>query len=283
MTGTGTGSDSGERYDARAPGRLADKVAVVVGGGQTPGETIGNGRAISVRFASEGASVVVVDRIGDRAKDTVAELVAGGHVAVAVAGDVTDSDDCRAMIEAATETFGRLDILVNNVGIGGDDGGPVGLDEAVWDRIMDVNLKSMYLTCKHALPVMRTQGSGAIVNISSLAAVASTNMLAYKTSKAGVNALTQSVANGNAKHGIRCNAIMPGLMDTPMAVDALAEALGVDRTMVAERRAAEVPLGGRQGSAWDVANAALFLASDEASFITGVVLPVDGGQAARIG
>ncbi len=264
-------------------GRLDGKVVLVVGGGQTPGETVGNGRAICIRFAHEGASMVVVDRIVERAEETVAQLAASGHAAVAVGADVTSSDDCRAMVEAATETFGRLDVLVNNVGIGGQDGGPVSLDEDVWDRIQDVNLKGMYLTCKHALPVMRQQGSGTIVNISSLAAVASTNMLAYKTSKAGVNALTQAVANGNAKHGIRANAIMPGLMDTPMAVDAVAVALGVDRAQVADRRAEQVPLRQRQGTAWDVANAALFLASDEAQFITGVALPVDGGQAARVG
>ncbi len=264
-------------------GRVEGKVALVVGGGQTPGATIGNGRAIATRLAQEGASVVVVDRIVDRAEDTVEQLAAEGHVSLAIGGDVTSSDDCQAMVAAATETFGRLDVLVNNVGIGGQDGGPVSLDEDVWQRIHDVNLKGMYLTCKHALPVMREQRSGAIVNISSLAAVASTNMLAYKTSKAGVNALTQAVANGNAKHGIRANAIMPGLMDTPMAVDALADALGVDRAQVAERRAEQVPLGQRQGTAWDVANAALFLASDEAQFITGVILPVDGGQAARVG
>ena len=263
--------------------RLDGKVALVTGGGQTPGETLGNGRAICIRFAQEGASVVVADRITERAEETVERLGSEGHAAVAVTADVTRSDDCRVMVETAVERFGRLDVLVNNVGIGGADGGPVSLAEEVWDRIQEVNLKGMYLTCKHALPVMREQGAGAIVNISSLAAVASTNMLAYKTSKAGVNALTQAVANGNAKHGIRANAIMPGLMDTPMAVDALAEALGVERSQVAEARAAQVPLGQRQGTAWDVANAALFLASDEAQFITGVVLPVDGGQAARIG
>ena len=264
-------------------GRVAGRTALVVGGGQTPGATIGNGRAIAVLLAREGASVVVADRDLSRAEETVAQIIAEGGIAVAAEADVTVGDDCAAMVAATTATYGSLDILINNVGIGGNDGGPVSLDEAVWDRIQAVNLKGMYLTCKHALPVMREQGSGAIVNISSLAAIASTNMLAYKTSKAGVNALTQAVANGNAKHGIRANAIMPGLMDTPMAVDALAESLGVDRELVAERRAAQVPLGQRQGSAWDVAHAALFLASDEAGFITGVVLPVDGGQAARVG
>lgn len=264
-------------------GRLEDKVALVVGGGQTPGETIGNGRAIAVTFARQGAKVMVADRLRERAQDTVDEIESDGGVAAAVVGDVRSSADCHAMVEATTGAFGSLDILVNNVGIGAGDSGPVSLEENVWDHIQDVNLKGMYLMCKHALPVMRAQGEGVIVNISSIAAVCSVGLLAYKTSKAGVNALTHAVAMGNAKHGIRANAIMPGLMDTPMAVDDLARALDVDRAMVAERRAEQVPLGQRQGTAWDVANAALFLASEEAQFITGVALPVDGGQSARIG
>jgi NAD(P)-dependent dehydrogenase (short-subunit alcohol dehydrogenase family) len=264
-------------------GRLSGKVALVVGGGQTPGETTGNGRAISCRFAAEGASVVVADRVLERAQETVAIIEADGGTATAVAGDITASDDCAAMVAAAVEAHGRLDVVVDNVGIGGNDGGPVGLDEAVWDRIQAVNLKGAYLLCKHALPVLREQGSGAIVLVSSVAAVCSTGMLAYTTSKAALNALCHEVAMGNAKRGIRCNAVMPGLMDTPMAVDALAEALGVDRALVSERRDAMVPLGGRQGTSDDVANAVLFLASDEARFITGAILPVDGGQSARIG
>jgi NAD(P)-dependent dehydrogenase (short-subunit alcohol dehydrogenase family) len=266
-----------------AEGRLAGKVALVVGGGQTPGETTGNGRAISCRFAAEGAAVVVVDRLLERAQETVAIIEADGGTAVAVAGDITSSDDCAGMVAAAVEAHGRIDVVVDNVGIGGNDGGPVGLDEAVWDRIQAVNLKGAYLLCKHALPVLRDQGSGAIVLVSSVAAVCSTGMLAYTTSKAALNALCHEVAMGNATRGIRCNAVMPGLMDTPMAVDALAEALGVDRALVSERRDAMVPLGGRQGTSDDVANAVLFLASDEARFITGAVLPVDGGQSSRIG
>lgn len=266
-----------------AEGRLAGKVALVVGGGQTPGETTGNGRAISCRFAAEGAAVVVADRLLERAQETVAIIEADGGTAVAVAGDITSSDDCAGMVAAAVEAHGRIDVVVDNVGIGGNDGGPVGLDEAVWDRIQAVNLKGAYLLCKHALPVLRDQGSGAIVLVSSVAAVCSTGMLAYTTSKAALNALCHEVAMGNAKRGIRCNAVMPGLMDTPMAVDALAEALGVDRALVSERRDAMVPLGGRQGTSDDVANAVLFLASDEARFITGAVLPVDGGQSSRIG
>jgi NAD(P)-dependent dehydrogenase (short-subunit alcohol dehydrogenase family) len=264
-------------------GRLAGKVALVVGGGQTPGETTGNGRAISCRFAAEGASVVVADRILERAQETVDIIETGGGTAITVAGDITSSDDCAAMVTVAVETHGRIDVVVDNVGIGGNDGGPVSLDEAVWDRIQAVNLKGAYLLCKHALPVLREQGSGSIVLVSSVAAVCSTGMLAYTTSKAALNALCHEVAMGNAKRGIRCNAVMPGLMDTPMAVDALAEALGVDRAVVSERRDAMVPLGGRQGTSDDVANAVLFLASDEARFVTGAVLPVDGGQSARIG
>ena len=148
---------------------------------------------------------------------------------------------------------------------------------------MDVNLRSMWRTCRAAVPELRRSGNGAIVNVSSLAAIASAGGLtAYKLSKAGVNALTQNLAVTNARHGVRANAIMPGFIDTPMAVDAVARMGDGDRAKVADARASVVPMG-RQGTAWDVANAALFLASDEAAFITGVVLPVDGGQSARVG
>ena len=149
--------------------------------------------------------------------------------------------------------------------------------------IFDVNLKGMWLTCKHVVPVMRAQRGGAIVNISSLAAVASAPMLAYKTSKAGVNSLTESLAGGNAKHGIRVNGIMPGFMDTPMAIVGNSEARHIDPDELRRMRDAAVPLGHKQGTAWDVAHAVLFLASDDARFITGAILPVDGGQSIRVG
>lgn len=263
--------------------RVAGKVAVVVGAGQTPGDTIGNGRATSLLLARHGARIVAVDRDLASAVETCALVEAEGGEAVAVRADITSETDCEALAASARDAWGRIDILVNNVGIGAGDGGITTLTEQGWDRIFDVNLKGMWLTCKHVVPIMREQRSGAIVNISSLAAVASAPMLAYKTSKAAVNSLTESLAGGNAKHGIRANAIMPGLMDTPMAIESISAGTGVDKDELRTRRAATVPLGRRMGTAWDVAYAVLFLASDEANFITGVILPVDGGQANRVG
>lgn len=268
---------------ASGSGRLAGKTAVVVGAGQTAGETLGNGRATALTFAREGARVFAVDRDPDSLEETVEAIRAAGGEAVGHVASIGSAEVCRDIVEAAQRALGRLDILHNNVGIGAGDAGVSSLEEPVWDRIVDTNLKAMWLTCKHALPVMRAQGGGAIVNISSIAAIAAAgNLTAYKISKAGVNALTHALATTNARFNIRANAIMPGLIDTPMAVDAAARAGGWRRADVAAARAARVPLG-RQGTAWDVANAALFLASDEAAFITGVLLPVDGGQSAQVG
>jgi NAD(P)-dependent dehydrogenase (short-subunit alcohol dehydrogenase family) len=268
--------------DAALSGRLSDKVAIVVGAGQTPGDTLGNGRATAILFAREGARVVAVDRRGESAEETAELLRKEGGEALAVAADATDEAACHAFVATCVERFGRLDILHNNVGIGGNDRGPAQVDEAAWDRIMNVNLKSVILPCKAALPTMRGQSGGVITNISSVAAVCSVGMIAYKTSKAGVNAYTQSLAIGNARHGIRANVIMPGLMHTPMAVGGISRARGVDAEELIRQRDAQVPLG-KMGTAWDVAWASVFLASDEARFITGVVLPVDGGQSARVG
>ena len=264
-------------------GRLEGKRAVVMGAGQTPGETIGNGRAIAILFAREGAEVLCVDRVGERAAETVAMIGKEGGVAYALHADVTKASDCQGVVEAAKERWGRLDILVNNVGIGGGDGPAHRVEEAAFDRILDVNLKGMWLMSKAALGQMREQGSGAIVNISSLAAIAGGIQVAYEISKAGVNRLTTSVAQANARHGIRCNAIMPGLMDTPMAVAGIAAARGESQEEVRQARNARVPLGGKMGTAWDTAHAALFLASDEAKFISGAILPVDGAMGVRIG
>ncbi|UTP39866.1 SDR family oxidoreductase [Phenylobacterium sp. LH3H17] len=264
--------------------RLAGKTAIVVGAGQTPGETIGNGRAISLLFARQGAEVLCVDRLVERAEETAEMIVAEGGKAAAFGADITKAADCQAMVEAAKARWERIDILVNNVGIGGGGDGPAHrLEEAAFDRILAVNLKGTWLSTKAALPIMREQGGGAIVNISSLASIAGGNQVAYEVSKAAVNRLTTSTAQANAAKGVRCNAIAMGLMDTPMAVAGIAQASGQEQQAVRDARNARVPLGGRMGTAWDTAYAALFLASDEARFITGVVLMVDGGMSSRIG
>ena len=257
---------------------------MVVGAGQTPGETIGNGRAIALLFAREGASVLCVDRVAERAEETAALIAAEGGEALAFTADITKAAEAEALVKAALAAWGRIDILVNNVGIGGGGDGPAHkIDEAAFDRILSVNLKGTMLATRGALQPMREQGAGVIVNISSLASVAGGMQLAYEVSKAAVNRLTTSTAQAEAKHGIRCNAILPGLMDTPMSVAGIAAARGEDIEAVRARRNAQVPLGGKMGTAWDTAYAALFLASDEARFITGALLPVDGGMGTRVG
>ena len=265
-------------------GRLAGKTAVVVGAGQTPGATIGNGRATALRFAQEGAHVLLVDRDDSSVKAThEAVIEAGGRADVFIA-DIAQPKGPADVAQHAASALGRIDILHNNVGVGMGDNTPTRLTEEAWDRILDVNLKAMWLVCKNVIPIMREQQSGSIICVSSIAAIAAAgHITAYKVSKAGVNALVHQLAITNAHHGIRVNGIMPGFIDTPMAVDAVAEVLEMPREQLADIRAQMVPLGNRQGTAWDVANAALFLASDEAAFITGALLPVDGGQSSKIG
>jgi NAD(P)-dependent dehydrogenase (short-subunit alcohol dehydrogenase family) len=270
-------------------GRLAGKVALVAGGGQTEGENIGNGRATSILFAREGATVMVMDRDGAAATATVEAVEADGGAGAAFEGDVSRERDCADAVAACVERLGSLDVLHHNVGIGGGDGWTEWIDFAAWERIVRVNAGGAMLMAKAALPVMRERGGGAITFVSSIAAVVagaapmSNPPHGYKMSKAALDALTLSLAQSYAEHGIRVNAILPGLIDTPMGVDAVAKALGVERERYARRRDEAVPLKGGMGSAWDVANAALFLASDEARFITGALLPVDGGQSTRVG
>lgn len=263
--------------------RLQGRVVVVVGGGQTPGETIGNGRASAMLYAREGARVVVVDQVLISAEDTVAMIHDEGGEATAHVADITDVASCATIPDAALSVYGALDVLHNNVGIGGGDQSATRVDEETWQRILDVNLSAMWRTCKAVIPAMRDAGRGAIINISSIASICSTNTAAYQISKAGVNTLTQHLAMGVARHGIRVNAILPGLMNTPMAIEGISAARGIDREQLIAERDAAVPLGHKMGTAWDVAHAALFLASDEAQFITGVLLPVDGGQSVRRG
>lgn len=259
--------------------RVKGKSAVIFGGGQTPGETIGNGRATAMLLAREGARVLVVDRSLAAAEETVALIEGEGGSASAFACDVVDESAVAAAIKAAVDRHGRIDILHNNVGASlalGDDVATELTTEA-FDRIVAVNLRGMWLACKHAIPVMRAQGSGSIVNISSMAARSAYPYIGYKTTKAGVISLTENVAMANARYGIRANVILPGLMNTPMAIEPRVAA-GTPREEVIASRDRQVPLGRKMGTGWDIAYASLFLHSDEAAFITGVALPVDGGS-----
>jgi NAD(P)-dependent dehydrogenase (short-subunit alcohol dehydrogenase family) len=261
--------------------RLAEKIAVIVGAGQGPGEGLGNGRATALLFAREGAKVLAVDVNLKSAEETAAIVAEDGGTCVPWQADVTKEATLKAAIDDAVKRWGRIDILHNNVGVSlaGGDASPLEITEEAFDRISAINLRGTVMACKHALPVMRQQRAGSIINVASIAALA-TNYptVAYKATKAGMIAYTQQIATHNAEFAIRCNAILPGLIDTPMAVDTRARTWGKTRAEVAAARDARVPLRRKMGTAWDVAYAALFLASEEASFITGVALPVDGGS-----
>jgi NAD(P)-dependent dehydrogenase (short-subunit alcohol dehydrogenase family) len=264
--------------------RLKDRIAIVVGAGQSPGEGIGNGRATALTFAREGAKVLCVDHNLASARETADMIAEKQGTALAFKADVTRNADIKAMITEAHGRWGRIDILHNNVGVS-LSGGDAELDkitEEAFDRIAAINLRGAIMACKHVLPLMRAQHSGVITTISSVAAWEQYPNVVYKATKAGLIAFTQQVAIQNAEFGVRANVILPGLMDTPMAVDTRARASGKSRAEVAAGRDARVPLRHRMGTAWDVANAALFLASDEANFITGVALPVDGGALVQI-
>ena len=265
--------------------RLAGKIAVVVGAGQGPGEGMGNGRATALRFVQEGAKVLAVDRSLESATETARLAATDGGECVPCAADVTQERSLAAAIAMAHKRWGRLDVLHNNVGvsIAGGDASPLDITEEAFDRICAINLRGTIMACKHALPIFRAQRSGAIINISSVAAWENYPTVGYKATKAALIAYTQQLAIQNAEFGVRANVILPGLMDTPMAVDTRARVSGKPRAEVVAMRNARVPLRHRMGTAWDVANAALFLASDEANFITGAALPVDGGALVNIG
>ncbi len=265
-------------------GRVDGKVALIVGGGQSPGEGLGNGRATSLLLAREGARVVVADRSLESAEETVRLIRDEGFQANALAVDATAEDSVQAMIGTALErSNGQLDILHNNVGasIALGDAPADRLTVEAYDRSFAVNLKSAWLASKHALPALRERG-GSIVSISSLAALEAYPLLGYKTMKFALISLTQSLAAQNARYGVRVNVILPGLMNTPMAIEnRITET--TSRSQVIEAREKRVPLRHKMGTAWDVAYAALFLHSDEAQFISGASLVVDGAASASFG
>lgn len=259
--------------------RLDNKIAIVFGAGSV-GEGWGNGKATATLFAREGARVVCVDIKAEAAAETVRVITDEGGHAIAATCDVTNSDQVRELVDRVAAEYGHIDVLHNNVGYA-TMGGPIELDEAAWHRTIDLNVTSCFLTCKHVLPHMLRQGGGAIVNVSSIAAVRYTGYpyAAYYAAKAAVNSFTMGLALQYAAQNIRVNAIMPGLMNTPLIFQQISGQYADSAAMVAARDAA-CPTG-RMGTAWDIAKAALFLASDEAAYITGISLPVDGGLSCR--
>jgi NAD(P)-dependent dehydrogenase (short-subunit alcohol dehydrogenase family) len=247
--------------------RLEGKVAIVTGAGSR-GPGIGNGKATAVLFAREGAKVLIADRVPERLQETSDIIASEGGEASAFAADVTRSEDCRAMVNAAVERYGRLDILHNNVGIA-SKGSVVDLDTEEWDSVMEVNLKSIMLTSRFAIPRMIAGGGGAIVNKSSISALRPRGLTAYSASKGGVISLTRAMAATHAGDNVRVNCVLPGTVFTPMVAEEMTDE-------IREQRQRDTPLG-TEGTAWDVAWAAVYLASDEARWVTGIVLPVDGG------
>ena len=262
-------------------GRLAGKVAMVVGAGSS-GPGWGNGKAAAVLFAREGAKLFCIDINLAAAEETAAIIRGEGGDATPHRADVSDAAAVEAMVARCLAVYGRIDVLENNVGIL-EVGGPVETSEAGWDRVMAVNLKSMFLTCKHVLPVMERRGGGVIVNIASIAGIRDTGVpyISYSTSKGAVVPFTRSVALQYARKGIRANAILPGLLNTPMIVEPLKDAYAEgDVEEMVRLRDAQCPTG-KMGDAWDVAYAALFLASEESKYVTGTELIVDGGITAK--
>jgi NAD(P)-dependent dehydrogenase (short-subunit alcohol dehydrogenase family) len=256
--------------------RLKEKIALVIGAGSS-GPGWGNGKATAALFAREGACVIAVDVSRDAVEDTRAVILAEGGRCEALVADATSPGDVARVVGATLEQFGRIDVLHNNVG-GPVMGDPISASLEDWQRALDLNLTSAFLVCKHALPAMQRQGAGAIVNVSSLASIQinAYPYFGYLTAKAGLNHFTRALAVHFARDGIRANAVLPGVMDTPLIYREIADQHADLEDMLKKRHAAS-PMG-RMGDAWDVAYASLFLASDEAKYITGVCLPIDGGK-----
>ena len=254
-------------------GRVEGKAAIVTGAGSTPGPGVGTGKATAIVLAREGAGVLLADVHGDRADDTRRIIENEGGTACVFAGDMTNIADCAEMVRAATDAFGTVDIVVNNIGAA-IRGSVVDTSEADWNRALDISVRTTFLASKCAVPVMAERGSGAIVNIGSISGFRGDGYVGYSAAKGGVHALTVDMAYAHGRQGIRVNAVAPGHITTPLLYSALGD---TPETEFRRRLAAASNLLGTEGDAWDVARAATFLASDEARWITGVTLPVDGG------
>ena len=254
-------------------GRVDGKVAIVTGAGSTPGPGVGTGKATAVVLAREGARVLLVDLHVERAEDTLRMIEDEGGEATVFAGDATRAADCEAMVQAALDGFGRLDILVNNIGLA-SVGTVVDTSEEAWDRAFAINLRTAFLACKYSVPPMAAQGGGAIVNISSISALRGDGTVAYSAAKGGLSAMTVDMAYSHGRQGIRVNAVAPGHITTPMVLSVSGQG---PRTEYMNTLRNEAGLLGTPGTGWDVGWAATFLASDEARWITGVTLPVDSG------
>ncbi len=264
-------------------GRLDKMVVIVVGAGQTPGPNLGTGKAASILYAREGCRVFAVDQSMVAAEKTASVIRSEGGDAVAWRADATDDVDVVQMAQACERNWGQIDILHNNVGASLASGdGPLSRATAEsFDRTISLNLKTAFLTAKHVIPIMRRRGRGVVINISSIGAMIECPNIVYKAAKAGLNALTTQLAIENAPYGVRVNAILPGQISTSMLIEHRVGKGGATRDDVIKAYDGMVPLKGGMANAWAVAKAAVFLASDDASYITGVLLPVDGGQSLR--
>jgi NAD(P)-dependent dehydrogenase (short-subunit alcohol dehydrogenase family) len=254
-------------------GRVEDKVAIVTGAGSTPGPGVATGRATAIALAREGAQVLLADLRPDRAEETLGLIEKEGGTGSVFTGDMTTAADCEAMVRAAIDTFGTVDVLVNNIGAA-IAGTVVDTSEADWDRVLDVSLRTAFLASKYAVPVMAEKGAGAIVNIGSISGFRGGSYVGYSAAKGGIHALTVDMAYSHGRQGVRVNAIAPGHITTPLMYSVRGH---TPETDYRQQLAAAASLLGTEGNGWDVAWAAVFLASDEARWITGVTLPVDGG------
>jgi len=263
----------GERDMVERAGRVEGKVAIVTGAGSTPGPVVGTGKATAGELAREGASVLLVDRHAERAEQTRQMIEEDGGQAAVCSGVLTRAASCEAMVRAAVDAFGTVDILVNNIGLAAL-GTVVDTTEEAWDRAFDVNLRTAFLASKYAVPVMAARGAGAIVNVASISALRGDGTVAYSAAKGGLIAMTVDMAYSHGRQGIRVNAVAPGHITTPMVLSVSAPGA---RAEFMNAMRSQAGLLGTPGTGWDVAWAAAFLASDEARWITGVTLPVESG------